>query len=190
MLRQGSLRMSSRSLALGTMADVDRDDAVRALLAERLEPSYNLARLLVRDRGLAEEATHDAVVRALRSSRQLRDPDAFDGWFRRILVNCCRDALRRRGDRPAPIVPAPPQTVPDPTVGWIERDAMDQALATLSDQHREVVVLRYYADLPIDAIARSLGIRAGTVKSRLHRALSQLRAEYDAASRPSKELSR
>jgi RNA polymerase sigma factor (sigma-70 family) len=182
--------MSSRSLAFGNMAIVDRDEAVRALVAERLEPSYNLARMLVRDRALAEEATHDAVVRALGSSRQLRDPDAFDGWFRRILVNSCRDVLRRRGDRPAPIVAVPPQMVPDLAAGWVERDAMGEALARLSDEHREVVVLRYYADLPVDAIAQSLGIRAGTVKSRLHRALSRLRAEYDAASRPSKELSR
>ena len=182
--------MSSRSLALGNMVDVDRDEVVRSLLVERLEASYNLARLLVRDRNLAEEATHDAVVRAISSSRKLRDPAAFDGWFRRILVNSCRDALRRRGVRPAPAATPPPQVVPDPATGWIERDAMDQALARISDEHREVVVLRYYADLSVDAIAQALGLRSGTVKSRLHRALSHLRAEYDATSRPSKELPR
>jgi len=181
--------MSSRSLVLGDMVEVERDGAVRRLMVERLEHSYNLARLLIGDRALAEEATHDAVVRALRSYRQLRDIEALDSWFRRILVNSCRDALRRR-HRSAPALATPVAVVPDPTHRWVEQDAIGHALATLSDEHREVVVLRYYADLPVDAIGRSLGIRSGTVKSRLHRALKQLRAEYEAANRPGKEVPR
>jgi len=181
--------MSSRTLVLGDMVEVERDSAVKRLMVERLEHSYNLARLLIGDRALAEEATHDAVVRALRSSQQLRDLGAFDGWFRRILVNSCRDVLRRR-HRSAPLLATPAAVVPDPTQRWVEQDAIGHALATLSAEHREVIVLRYYADLPVDAIGRALGIRSGTVKSRLHRALKRLRAEYEAGNRPGKEAPR
>ena len=167
----------------------DRSSVVRQLVVDRLEYSYNLARLLTGDRALAEEATHEAVIRALRAADGLRDPAAFDAWFRRILVNSCRDALRHRRDRVIPGL-SPPSVVPDPAPRLAERDAMSQALASLTAEHREVIVLRFYADLPVEAIAASLGIRVGTAKSRLHRALEQLRAAYDASARPPAEVSR
>ena len=183
--------MSNRSLTLGTTLEADREHVIRTLVVAHLEASYNLARLLVGDRALAEEATHDAVVSALGSSRQLRDLGAFEGWFRRILVRACRDVLRRRRRRPETLVAASPGWIaPDPGPAWAERDVIARALATLSEDHREVVVLRYFADLPVDKIARSLGIRAGTVKSRLHRALRQLRAEIDAVDRTDPETRR
>jgi RNA polymerase sigma-70 factor (ECF subfamily) len=183
--------MSSRSLALDTMTEgLDHDSTVRALLVEHLERSYNLARMLTNDRALAEEATHDAAVRAMRASRQLRDASAFEPWFRRILVNCCRDVLKQRGRLPAVAMAPQLRAWPDPAIQWVERTAMAQAISTLSAEHREVVVLRFYADLSVDAIALTLGVRAGTVKSRLHRALSQLRAEYDASDRLRQEPSR
>jgi hypothetical protein len=61
--------MSMRSLTWGNTAEADREAEVRALIVERLEASYNLARLLLGDRATAEDATHDAVIRALRSAR-------------------------------------------------------------------------------------------------------------------------
>lgn len=182
--------MSSRSLALGKLAEeVDRDSVVRALVVEHLERSYNLARLLVSDRALAEEATHEAVIRAIRAAHQLRDPDAFAAWFRRILVNCSREALKRGRDRPIPVA-EPVRITPDPAADLVEQQAMAAAIATLSPEHREVVALRFYADLPVKDIAAALRVRPGTVKSRLHRALELLRAEYEAAGRPGQELHR
>jgi RNA polymerase sigma-70 factor (ECF subfamily) len=65
-----------------------------------------------------------------------------------------------------------------------ERDALARALERLTPDHRMVVVLRFYADLPIEAIAQRLGEPSGTVRSRLHHALRALRAAYDADSRP------
>ena len=72
----------------------------------------------------------------------------------------------------------------DPGVDSAERVAMGQALATLDADHRIVVVLRFVEDLQVGEIAARTGQREGTVKSRLHYALRQLRAAYDAAGRP------
>lgn len=166
-------------------AQATRDDVVRRLVSERLDANYRLATVLLGDRFTAEEATHDAVVRALRSAHQLRDPAAFDGWFRRILVNACRDAAKRRRVMAAdPLEEAPVPAAPDPTGRWVEHEAVRRAVRRLSRDHQEVVVMRFYADLPLEDIAAALGVRKGTVKSRLHYAMKQLRAEYEAAARP------
>jgi RNA polymerase sigma-70 factor, ECF subfamily len=176
-------RVSSRLVPLQANASLDREAALKELLTAALEPSYRLAVLLLRDRPLAEEATHDAVVRALRSMRSLRDLCAFEPWFRRIVVNACRDAGRRRRGAELPLVDEIGPQLPDPSGPWIERAALASALAHLSLVHREVIALRFYADLPVEAIADTLGIRVGTAKSRLHYALRELRAEYDAGTR-------
>jgi RNA polymerase sigma-70 factor (ECF subfamily) len=101
----------------------------------------------------------------------------FQAWFDRIVINICRDRLRRArrirfvdlGD--ASGMPAGE----DPFVVVLAADASAEALATLDIDLRTIIVLRYWADLTIDQIAERLGLPAGTVKSRLHRALDQIR---------------
>lgn len=178
--------MSSGPLALPFLSRGDRESAFARLVDERLEASYRLATLLLGDRSAAEDATHDAIVRAWSSFGGLRDQAAFDGWFRRIVVNCCRDQQRAHQARPSvplDLLPAQPDPVDDLAAAWAERDALSRALDALSPEHREVVVLRFYADLPLEEIARALGAPVGTVKSRLHHAITYLRASYDAAAR-------
>jgi RNA polymerase sigma-70 factor (ECF subfamily) len=68
----------------------------------------------------------------------------------------------------------------DPAEALIRQDVLRRAIRSLSPEHREVVVLRYYADLSVQQIAERTGTRAGTVKSRLHYALRHLRDEVDA----------
>ena len=108
----------------------------------------------------------------------LRDPALFERWFARILVNTCRDQIRRRAARPsgdaAELVGIPSRG--DPLAETHERDAMGAALAMLSLDHRVVVALRFYRDLSVADIARYLGVPTGTVHSRLHYALKRLRA--------------
>jgi RNA polymerase sigma-70 factor (ECF subfamily) len=178
--------MSSGPLILAIPARSDREQAFRRLVDERLEASYRLAFLLLGDRSAAEDATHDAILDAWAGFGRLRDGAAFDGWFRRILVNACRDARRQRRRHPtASLDAAPPARTPvaDPIAAWAEREALERALRSLSTEHREVIVLRYHADLPLDRIATALDLPLGTVKSRLHHALRYLRAAYDAAGR-------
>lgn len=160
-----------------TDVEVDRAVAFERLSGEHLEEAYRLAFLILRDAQEAEDATHDAFVRAWRDYGRLRDPERFDAWFRRILVNACRDHLRRgryrrHDDLDRAVAAASPD---DAHRTLIERDALEGAFRRLSTDHRIAIVLRYYRDLTAEQIAHAVGAPVGTVRSRLHHALKQLR---------------
>jgi len=101
-------------------------------MAERIDASYRLAVALLGEPEDAEDAVHDAVIRAWRAFGSLRDPSSVDAWFSRILLNTCRDHLRgRRARRPTVrLDPAPSwaSSGPDPGHGGAERDALRWAL--------------------------------------------------------------
>ena len=164
-------------------------DVRRAALVGHLEASldraYALAAAILGDRQDAEEATHDAVCTAWRGIDGLRDPDRVEAWFTRILVNACRDRLRRRKVRPISVALDGDYAASSAPGDVFERmatgDAIAQTLRDLSPEHRAVVVLRFWADLPIEEIAARTGDRAGTVKSRLHYALANLRTAWGRA---------
>jgi RNA polymerase sigma-70 factor (ECF subfamily) len=156
------------------------------LVEARLDACYRLAAVVLGDRLEAEDATHEAMLRAQRSWKTVRDPAAAAAWLDRIVVNECRDRLRRR--RVARAIAAVERPAAEPAglpadIATTERAALRDALAELDPDHRLVVVLRYLLDLSVDDIAARTGAPAGTVKSRLHHALRQLRAAYDAVAR-------
>jgi len=161
--------------------------AFEQLVEDRLDACYRLAAVLLGDRGEAEEATHEAMLRAQRSWPRLRDPEAAAPWLDRIVVNECRDRLRRRRVASGLFTreTARPLPLEESAVGpsFDERDALRRALAVLSAEQHIVVVLRYFLDLPLEAIADRAGVPLGTVKSRLHAALDYLRAAYQADAR-------
>ncbi len=152
------------------------------LTQARLDRAYRLAVALLRDQGEAEDAVQDAALQAWAGWKRLRDESRFDAWFDRILVNRCRDQMRRRVQAYVAVGP-PTAGERDPTWDPAERMAIGQAMSTLSADHQIVVTLRFMEDLSISEIASRTGQREGTVKSRLHYALRQLRAAYEAASR-------
>ncbi len=154
----------------------DRVSSFQRLCDEHLDGSYRLARVILTDRAEAEDAVHDAVVTAWTKYSSLREPARFEAWFHRIVVNTCRNRLRRAGRRrERPIESAEPPVAPD-AIGTVhERERMSRAFETLERDHRVVLALRYYRDLPVDEIARLTGVRSGTVKSRLHRAQQRMR---------------
>jgi len=144
------------------------------LAGGELERAYRLAGLLLGDGRDAEDATQEALLRAWTRLGTLSDPAAFRPWFDRILVNICRDRLRRRVKvRFVPIEAGAAATTADPFCDLLARDEALRALDALDADERTVVVLHYWADLPLADVAARTGWPIGTVKSRLHRALAK-----------------
>jgi RNA polymerase sigma-70 factor (ECF subfamily) len=154
-----------------------RDAAFRQLADRHLDASYRLAYAILNNRAEAQDATHDAFVQAWRMWSTLRDPARFEPWFDRILVNTCRNRLRQSARwQVRDLSPDMAATRSDPMAQALDRDLLGAAIRTLSPDHRVVVALRFYRDLPVDEIARRLGIRPGTVHSRLHYSMKRLQA--------------
>lgn len=151
-------------------------EAFRRLASEHLDQSYRMAHAILGNRSEAEDATHDAFVQAWRKWSSLREVDRFEAWFGRILVNTCRDRLRRSARQPAQDLSEElAASGGNPYRQADDRQLIGSALADLSPDHRVVVALRYYRDLSTRQISQLLGIREGTVSSRLHYALHRLR---------------
>lgn len=159
-----------------------RAAAFSALLDRSIDRSYRVAAVILGNQADAEDAVADATLRAWQHVSSLREPARFDAWFSRILVNVCRDRLRERHDGPAVLGFDPPSPM-DAFSESVERAALQEALAKISPHHRAVVALHYLEGMPVEQIAEHVGAREGTVKSRLHYGVAELRAAYDAASR-------
>lgn len=144
------------------------------LAGGELDRAYRLAGLLLGDAHEAEDATQEALLRAWLALGSVADAAAFRPWFDRILVNLCRDRLRRRAKiRFLPIEAGAGATIADPFRDAIARDEALRALDALDTDERTVLVLHYWADLPLADVADRTGWPIGTVKSRLHRALGK-----------------
>ena len=139
--------------------------------------------MILRDPVEAEDAVHDAGVQAWIHWSDLRDETRADAWFDRIIVNECRARLRRRRVFPLNLAQSPDGEDPDVCAAVVERDALHEALARLDPDHRIAVVLRHLEGLTPAEIAERTGTREGTVKSRLHYALRELRASLEAGER-------
>jgi len=161
----------------------EREEAFQTLAGARLDRAYGLALHVVGNAADAEDACQEALLAAWSAWPRLRDRRRFDAWFDRILVNTCLEHLRRRGRRPQSVLPEEPGIADrDVLAGTVERDAMARALARLTPEQRVTVVLRFWADLPTDAIAERLGVPRGTIRSRLTYALEALRRDLDQGS--------
>ena len=161
----------------------DRADAFASLLDRSLNRHFGLAVVILGNREDAEDAVSDAALRAWQHVGSLRDPARFDAWFGRILVNVCRDRIRQRQRGRTSVLAGDPPERHDAFDESDERAALHEALRALTPEHRAVVALRYLEGLSVDEIAAYTGTRSGTVKSRLHYGLAELRAAYDAAGR-------
>lgn len=145
-------------------------------VAARRSALVRSAVLLGCPRADAEDVVQTALLKCYRSWRRVQRADQPDAYVYRVLVNAFRDARARRwhGELPTAELPDGPVEGADPTTGL----AVRRALAAMSVQHREVLVLRYYADLSERETSEALGVPPGTVKSRTARALAALAADH------------
>jgi RNA polymerase sigma-70 factor (ECF subfamily) len=144
-----------------------------------------IAHRILRDADLAEDAVQAALITAWRELRTLRDPDRFEPWLHRILNNACYAEARRRRRWSADIRVLPTTGAYDR--GGIltidDRDQLERALRRLTLEQRAVLVFHHYLELSLPEVSDRLGIPLGTVKSRLHYAMTALRASLEADAR-------
>jgi RNA polymerase sigma-70 factor (ECF subfamily) len=149
-----------------------------AILATAASPRLDsAARLILRDAELARDAVQNSLIRAWRDLPGLRDPDRFEAWLHRLLVNASLDEARRRRRRPieVEITDLDRGAEGDSSHELADRDLVERALSRLEPEHRALVVLHYYLGYPLPDAASSLGISLPAAKSRLHRAMQGLR---------------
>lgn len=137
------------------------------------ERLYRTAYLYLGREHDALEAVDEAVYRAFRGRLRLRQAEFFETWITRVLINVCKDELRRR-DREA-LVAEPPEVAGPPE--RLEELPLREAVAALPEPLRAVVVLRYFTGLTLEETAAALEIPRGTVSTRQKRALELLRLE-------------
>lgn len=130
--------------------------------------------MILGDAELAGEATDEAMTRAFERWNRISTLENPAGWVYRVGLNWAKRQMRRRSYDVTPLA-APTRTGELPTPDL----SLWRALDGLSTDHRTVVVLRYAEDWSVNQIAEALEVAAGTVKSRLHRALKHLREELE-----------
>ena len=161
------------------------EDAFTQLVDLDGDRSYAIAYRILRDVDRAKDAVQQAYLLAWREMSRLRDVERYEVWFYRLLVNACYEEARRhkRWSTRVRVLPMEGPTAPDPIVSIDDRDALERAFARLSPDHRAVFVMHHYAGLPLQAIADVVGVPVGTVKSRLHNSIQNLRAALEADAR-------
>jgi RNA polymerase sigma-70 factor (ECF subfamily) len=160
-------------------------DAFARLVATRIARLDAAARLITRDPERAKDAVQEAFARAWRDLPALRDPERFDAWLRRLLVNACVDELRhvKRRSFEVELTDVQHPAIADSAIAVADRDALERGFRRLDPEQRSLIVLYYYLDLPLPEVAAALRLPEGTIKSRLFRARASLRAALDADAR-------
>jgi RNA polymerase sigma-70 factor (sigma-E family) len=153
------------------MDDAGVGDSFEEYVAGRGRALLRFAYVLCRDQELSKDLVQDALIRTHARWHRVDSPDAY---VRKAIVNDFLSWKRRRSSRDV-VTDQLPETAVDP--GHHEdRDAMWRVLAVLPRQQRAVLVLRFYEELDDDAIGRTLGCSAATVRSHASKALATLRA--------------
>jgi RNA polymerase sigma-70 factor (ECF subfamily) len=159
-------------------------EAFSVLAGGVVDGLYAIARLILRDTDLAEDATQDALVRAWRDLPSLRDAERFDAWMHRLIVRSCADIgrHRRRWRAEITLVRSEPFE-PDGVSALADRDQVERGLRRLNDAQTSILVLHFYVGMSLGEAAEALDIPVGTAKSRLHYAIEAFKAALAADER-------
>lgn len=152
-----------------------RTDALSALLDAHGREIQAVAYLILRDRFLAEDITIETLLTAFERGSSIRDETALRAWLLRVATN--RALSERRSSARVVQLAAVPEPVSRADIAGdsVDRLALLAAVGELPIQMRAAVVLRYYADLPVEAVAEALGKSPNTIKAQLQTALDRLR---------------
>jgi RNA polymerase sigma-70 factor (ECF subfamily) len=157
--------------------------ALEALVVRFWPAAHRIAYLLLQDREAAEDTAQDALLRAVRALGSFEIGRPLSPWINRIAANCAHDALRKRARQPAlrgEGVEALQESVAEDLADEVARTALsaelEAGLARLNPDMREAVVLRHLLEYTPEEIAEIAGVPAGTVRTRIHRGLTALRA--------------
>ena len=152
-----------------------RIDTLAGLLDEYGREIQGVAYLILRDRALAEDVTIETLLTAFDRGGSIRDESALRPWLLRVAANKAL-SVRRSGARVVHLAVLPDRIHGgDLAAQSADRVVILQAVGSLPIQMRAAVVLRYYADLPVEAVAAALGKSPNTIKAQLQTALSRLR---------------
>lgn len=159
--------------------------AFDALVDMDADRCLGIAYRITRDPAMAEDAVQQALIHAWRELPRLRDPERYEMWLQRLLVNACYQELRhlRRWNERVTPLPAEGPAGPDQYRSADDREALSRAFARLPADRRAIFVLHHHAGYPLATIAEIVGLPLGTVKSRLHYATDILRAALAADAR-------
>jgi RNA polymerase sigma-70 factor (ECF subfamily) len=162
-------------------------EAFSALTVNATKRLHATARLILREDEAAKDAVQDALFGAWLNVRSLRDPDRFDAWLHRLLINACYRTAKRYRAREVvelQVSTGADDASPDIQRTLAMRDQLERGFRRLSTEQRAVLVVRHYLGLSLSETADVLGVPLGTVQSRLNRATAAMRAALEADDRP------
>lgn len=165
---------------------MDREDFDR-LYREHAQPVFGFLAYRTGDRVLAEDLAADVFERAFKARRRFDPARGTEAaWLYTIALNRLRDHARRSGTEGRALEAStdPPPSPSSPEAAAEDRDMLGRAMVVLSAEQREVVALRFGADLSVPQIAKLLRTRGTTVEGRLYRALRKLRAALETPTGP------
>jgi RNA polymerase sigma factor (sigma-70 family) len=149
------------------------------LVGPLIDPAFRLAYGMLHDRQAAEDAVQEGAVRAWRKLNHLRPGTEMRPWFLAIVANQCRNIARGRWWSVLRIDLSLGLPGADFEDAFVRGADVRAALRRLSPEHREVLVLHYYLDLPLDEVAAIAGIPIGTAKSRINRGVAAMRPFFE-----------
>lgn len=161
-------------------------DAYRALVEQEASTVVRLCSAILRDQDEAQDVAQDAFVQAYRALVTFRGDGSFGAWIGRIATRMAvARAVTRQGRRERPLLDVEPTMAdehanPERQLARSQQaHAVRMAISRLPREQQQVVAMRFFDDMPLDQIAAATGAPLGTVKSRLHRALTSLRGHDD-----------
>jgi RNA polymerase sigma-70 factor (sigma-E family) len=181
---------AARPARIPTQRDGAEETAAVGTTVDHLTETYRahyrsllgLAALLLDDTASCEDVVQEAFIRVHSARRRVRDPEKTLAYLRQTVVNLSRSALRRRIlglkllSKPMPDM----ASAEEGAYEQLERDGLIQAMKGLQRRQREVLVLRYFADMTEAQVAKTLGISVGSVKAYGSRGIAALRIAMDA----------